>query len=51
MKQSFIYVGLDVDDTLYHGSAFDQHTGAVINFHCRLGIGFPKGLFAETGKY
>ncbi len=35
MKQSFIYVGLDVDDTLYHGSAFDQHTGTVIDFHCR----------------
>ena len=35
MKQTLIYVGLDVDDTQYHGSAFDQHTGAGLDFHCR----------------
>ena len=35
MKQTFAYVGLDVDDTQYHGSVFDQHNGAVIDFHCR----------------
>ncbi len=47
MKQSFIYVGLDVDDTLYHGSAFDQHTGAVIDFHCRPTL---KGLLRQLEK-
>ena len=47
MKQSFIYVGLDVDDILYHGSAFDQHTGDVINFHCRLTL---KGLLRQLEK-
>ena len=35
MKQSIVYVGLDVDDTQYHGSAFATHTGVVVDFHCR----------------
>ncbi len=35
MKKSIIYVGLDVDDTQYHGSAFDKNTGEVITFKCR----------------
>ena len=30
MKQSIIYVGLDVDDTQYHRSALDKATGEVI---------------------
>ena len=47
MKQSFIYVGLDVDDTLCHGSAFDQHTGAVLDFHCRPTL---KGLLRQLEK-
>jgi len=29
MKQNLLYVGLDVDDTQYHGSAFDKDTGSV----------------------
>jgi len=33
MKQTFAYVGLDVDDTQYDGLVFDQHNGAVIDFH------------------
>jgi hypothetical protein len=47
MKQTFVYVGLDVDDTLYHGSAFDQHTGAVLDFHCRPTL---KGLLRQLEK-
>jgi len=35
MKQNIIYVGLDVDDTQYHGSALDKKTGEVISFKCR----------------
>jgi len=30
MKATIIYVGLDVDDTQYHGTAFDKATGEVI---------------------
>lgn len=35
MKQNIIYVGLDVDDTQYHGSALDKNTGEVNTFKCR----------------
>ena len=34
MKQTIIHVGLDVDDTQYHGSALDKRTGEVIDFKC-----------------
>ena len=27
MNKKLIYVGLDVDDTQYHGAAFDKETG------------------------
>ncbi len=47
MKQTFVYVGLDVADTQYHGSALDQHTGAVIAFHCRPTL---KGLLRQLEK-
>ena len=30
MQQTIIHVGLDVDDTQYHGSALDKRTGDVI---------------------
>ncbi len=35
MKQNIIYIGLDVDDTQYHGSAFNKITGEVINIKCK----------------
>jgi len=47
MKQTIVYVGLDVDDTQYHGSAFDQHTGAGIDFQCRPTL---KGLLRQLEK-
>ncbi len=47
MKQTILYVGLDVDDTQYHGSAFDQHSGAGIDFHCRPAL---KGLLRQLEK-
>jgi hypothetical protein len=45
MKQTIVYVGLDIDDTQYHGSALDRNTGDVIGFKCRPTL---KGLL--TGK-
>jgi hypothetical protein len=27
MKQKIVYIGLDVDDTQYHGSALNKETG------------------------
>lgn len=35
MKQNILYVGLDVDDTQYHGSAFNKDTGEALDFKCR----------------
>jgi len=42
MTQTILYVGLDVDDTQYHGSAFHQPTGAGLDFQCRPTL---KGLY------
>ena len=47
MKQNIIHVGLDVDDTQYHGSAFNKETGEVIDFKCRPTL---KGLLQPTGQ-
>ena len=47
MQQTILYVGLDVDDTQYHGSAFHQHTGAVLDFQCRPTL---KGLVRQLEK-
>lgn len=44
MKQTIIYVGLDVDDTQYHGLAVDKDTGEVLGFKRRPTL---KGLLAQ----
>jgi len=35
MNPNILHVGLDVDDTQYHGSAFNKDSGEVIDFRCR----------------
>lgn len=47
MIQTVIHVGLDVDDTHYHGSALNQHTGEVVDFKCRPTL---NGLFSQLAK-
>jgi transposase len=47
MQQTIIYVGVDVDDTQYHGSALNKHTGEVIDFKCRPAL---KGLLSQLEK-
>ncbi len=47
MKRNIIYVGLDVDDTQYHGSALDKNSGEVIDFKCRPTL---KGLLSQLEK-
>jgi len=47
MKQPILYVGLDVDDTQYHGLAVDQRTGVGRDFHCRPTL---KGLLRQLEK-
>ena len=47
MNTNVIYVGIDVDDVQYHGSALDRHTGEVLSFHCRPTL---KGLVGQLEK-
>ena len=35
MIENIVYVGIDVDDVRYHGSALDKRTGEVLVFQCR----------------
>ena len=47
MDMKVIYVGLDVDDTQYHGSALNKDTGEVITFQCRPTL---TGLVKQLAK-
>ena len=47
MSQNVIYVGIDVDDVRYHGSALDQCTGELVDFQCRATL---KGLVRQLEK-
>jgi len=47
MSQNVVYIGIDVDDVRYHGSALDQCTGEVLDFQCRPTL---KGLVGQLGK-
>ena len=47
MKQKIVYIGLDVDDTQYHGSAFNKETCEILSFRCRPTL---KGLLGQLVK-
>ncbi len=47
MKQNIVRIGLDVDDTQYHGSAFNKDTGEVVDFKCRPTL---KGLLQQRDR-
>jgi len=47
MKQNIIHIGLDVDDTQYHGAAFNKATGEVVDFKCRPTL---KGLLQQLDR-
>ncbi len=47
MKQKIIHIGLDVDDTQYHGAAFNKATGEVVDFKSRPTL---KGLLQQLGR-
>jgi hypothetical protein len=52
MKQKIVYIGLDVDDTQYHGSALNKETGELLSFRCRPTLnlrGFIHWIYAATG--
>ena len=47
MKPRVLYVGLDVDDTQYHGSALSQETGEVLHVQGRPTL---KSLVSQLAK-
>ena len=47
MNQNVIYVGIDVDDERYHGSALDKRMGEVLDFRARATL---KGLVQQLEK-
>lgn len=48
MTPKIVYVGIDVDDSRYHGCALNQHTGEVLDFQCRPAL---KGLVGQLEKF
>jgi transposase len=47
MNKKVVYVGLDVDDTQYHGAALNKATGEHLNFKCRPTL---KGLLGQLAR-
>lgn len=47
MNQKVVYVGIDVDDVQYHGSALNKATGEVLDFRARPTL---KGLVGQLEK-
>ena len=51
MSQNIVYVGIDVDDTRYHGSALDPCTGEVLDFQCRATLKDLVGQLEKVQAY
>jgi transposase len=51
MNGNVVYVGIDVDDVQYHGSALDRRTGEVLSFHCRPTLKGLVGQFENLRKH
>jgi transposase len=47
MNSNVVHVGLDVDDTQYHGAALNKATGELFDFKCRPTL---KGLLGQLTK-
>jgi transposase len=47
MNQKIVYVGIDVDDARYHGSALNKNTGESLSFRCRPTL---RGLLMHLAK-
>lgn len=47
MTNNIIYIGLDVDDTNFHGCAVEPSTGELFSFKCRPTL---KGLLKQVSK-
>lgn len=47
MNKKVVYVGVDVDDTQYHGAALNKDTGEHLSFRCRPTL---KGLLGQLNR-
>jgi transposase len=47
MIKKIVYVGIDVDDARYHGSALNKDTGELLSFRCRPTL---RGLLIHLAK-
>jgi len=47
MNKKIVHIGLDVDDTQYHGAALNKATGELFHFKCRPTL---KGLLGQLTK-
>jgi hypothetical protein len=47
MTKKIVYVGIDVDDAQYHGSALNKDTGESLSFRCRPTL---RGLLIHLAK-
>jgi transposase len=50
MSKKIVYVGLDVDDTQYHGAALNKATGELFHFKCRPTLKGLSGQLTKVGK-
>jgi len=50
-RTALIHVGLDVDDTQYHGSALSKDTGEIIDFKCRPTLKDLLDQLTKLGKH
>jgi hypothetical protein len=51
MNGNVVYVGIDVDDVQYHGSALYRRTGEVPSFQCRQTLKALMGQLANVRKH
>ena len=51
MNGNVVYVGIDVDDVSYHGSALHRGTGEVLGFQCRPTLKGLEGQLEKARKY
>jgi len=50
MNRKIVHIGLDVDDTQYHGAALNKATGELFHFKCRPTLKGLLGQLTKVGK-
>ena len=50
MNKKIVHIGLDVDDTQYHGAALNKATGELFHFKCRPTLKGLLGQLTKVGK-